>query len=994
MYLLPVFLTFIQIILFVLKADQIPVLAMSRPHHTFGQTCHLSRSKSYTNAKRKEDEVPYLNAQYFYYASYSVDDPLSAIPITSGADSKAAQYPPLPFSARDNNALEDAWVGIRRGFGKKKGTQKSTGGEENLGTRHDTQNAAASVPLVEQLNAKPQRSRGTTMGIMGDTLESGLTSFGSPSNSLRNSEAFPSIGLTSSRVRGLSKSEASTDKHSREALRQESKSDANIDAGSQVLLYDGSRSVDSASARNDEFKRPAAPVEIRSSKTRTSGSASGSISSSLQGGSLGTSGRPFVKLPERSCSPRPGSSSKLVQEQGDFGPPRTEVGDVATKGHDCKPSDFNDDHSDVPVGVSRLYLVELPTLLMKPIYWAHVHDTAPVIRATWFYKDTMLPVEPSVANQLENGYRELRPWSQTWQDELNSAMDVGASGEEKIVHPLWPSENKSSSKRLSADPYQAAAHFDGEASAAGSLEQTSEGHDSKPVKKKFPSSQVIYKDTRSAFILKPTLQPSAYYGRKPLQKIKRGRVVGIEVARGFDRDEWEKLHPPKKVVPEKVAAKVPVSGGTAIFAHTEFCPACRALDEKPNVSDLVLVIHGIGQKLSERVESFNFTHACNSVRRSVNVELGTDAVKKVLRKELGGIMVLPVNWRSNLSFEDGGPRKDVSKEEANADFSLKDITPDTIPAVRNLISDVMLDIPFYMSHHKGKMIAAVVKEANRVYRLWCQNNPGFHEHGRVHIIAHSLGSPMTLEILSRQPTEIGSLDVQHDTMNTEHFDFNTVNLFCAGSPAGFFLLLQNSKLVPRRGRRKPTADLADDEDHAIVGEVGTFGCLAVDNIYNILHCNDPIAYRLNATVDPQYASSLKEAHVPSATTGFFEGIGNAMRNATPGMAPSVDVAVGQVVKPGVLPRLPSQLEMEIHDFTREEIAEKKFYLLNDNCQIDWLLSSGGGPFDIAYLDMLGAHSSYWEKKEFIRLLVTEIGREPGKRTTLPNMRAQKKTYKV
>jgi len=91
----------------------------------------------------------------------------------------------------------------------------------------------------------------------------------------------------------------------------------------------------------------------------------------------------------------------------------------------------------------------------------------------------------------------------------------------------------------------------------------------------------------------------------------------------------------------------------------------------------------------------------------------------------------------------------------------------------------------------------------------------------------------------------------------------------------------------------------------------------------------------------------------------------------------------------LLMRLPSQLEMEVHDFTREEIAEKKFYLLNDNGQIDYLLSSGGGPLEIQYLNMLGAHSSYWTSADFIRMLVTEVGRKPGKANTLPNMKAVK-----
>lgn len=1018
---------------------------MPQQVHTYGQTCHLARNVSFSGAKITDD-IPHLKAQYFYYATYSVDDPLSAVPIPTGSESEPPQYPPLPFSARDNNALEEAWLGVatdkdkklhkhtKYGFGAGKGGNE--GGFSKIAVvgdvvGHDGSNDAKSFK-------NGQSSKNEEDAFSADARQHSTKQAGTEDLSCYHDDHY----ISSSRKdepgtehsdfdpqqrpscceepESSSSSPGSTENDMKSKPRKE-KSKLGLLRGRQRHEKPQGDAADDISSRTTplDIKKSSMAVKPQSKRAEAepkSGSlASDSIPSSLplHIGSAGTTGLPFVKLPSRSTSPRPRSSHLEAfgheERQTSEIPAKNSRKASPTKGHErdsteiapaddheCKSHKNTKEHSDVPVGVSRLYLVELPALLMKPIYWAHVHDTAPIVRATWFYKDTMLPVEPVVANQLEMGYRELRPWSQTWSDELSSAVEVGAAGEEKIVHRLWPKDEKPDPKKhlLSADPQCAARCFQGEAAAEGSLEAEPPASSPRIIKKKYPNSQVIYKDALNAFILKPNLQPSAYYGRKPLQKIRKGWPVGIQVIRGFDRNAWEKLHPPKKsVAASKAAAKVPVSGDVE-SANADVCPACKLQDETPNVTDLCLVIHGIGQKLSERVESFNFTHACNSVRRSVNVELGTEAVKKVLRKDLGGIMVLPINWRSNLSFDDGGPRKDGDKEDNASDFTLKEITPDTIPAVRNLISDVMLDIPFYMSHHKEKMIQAVVHEANRVYRLWCKNNPDFHTKGRVHIIAHSLGSAMALEILSKQPTHISSLDLRSKKLNTRHFDFNTTNLFCAGSPCGFFLLLERGRLCPRRGKNKPGAEPGDDQDGTIVGEAGTFGCLSVDNIYNIMHCNDPVAYRLNATVDPAYAAALKEAHVPSATTGFFEGIGNAMKSVTPGLAAPVDLAVGQVAKPTIVARLPSQLEMAIHDFTREEIAEKKFYLLNDNCQIDWLLNSGGGPFDIAYFDMLGAHSSYWEKKEFIRLLVTEVGREPGKQTTLPNMRAVKKAHKV
>jgi hypothetical protein len=252
---------------------------------------------------------------------------------------------------------------------------------------------------------------------------------------------------------------------------------------------------------------------------------------------------------------------------------------------------------------------------------------------------------------------------------------------------------------------------------------------------------------------------------------------------------------------------------------------------------------------------------------------------------------------------------------------------------------------------------------------------------------------MAVEILSNQPTTTPKSDVNTRKINAKTFDFNTTNLFLVGSPAGFFLLLEKGHLTPRLGQNKPCAEYADDNDKGIGGSAGTYGCLAVDNIYNVMDLNDPIAYCLNATADTQYAASLKSAQVPSATTSFLESIGNAVKSLTPGISNPADTSISQGREPAPTGHLPPQLEMEVHDFTREEIAEKKFYLLNDNGQVDWFLSSGGGPLEIQYISMLGAHSSYWTNQDFVRMLVTEVGRRPGKHHTLPNMRAIKIGHK-
>jgi len=324
------------------------------------------------------------------------------------------------------------------------------------------------------------------------------------------------------------------------------------------------------------------------------------------------------------------------------------------------------------------------------------------------------------------------------------------------------------------------------------------------------------------------------------------------------------------------------------------------------------------------------------------------------------------------------------EDPAKNKYTLKDITPSTLSTVRGIVSDVMLDIPYYLSpEHNPKMLAACIGEANRIYRLWCQNNPGFSEWGRVHLIAHSLGSVMAIDILSQQPSQVpphlGDPSYPEDELPKDQFIFDTKSLFVCGSPVGFFLLLKNAALLPRRDKEKPGAE--SYATPGVAGEQGTYGCIAVDNIYNILNPYDPVAYRLNAAVDVLYADTLKPALVPSAETSWF-AFSNPFRSTPPSSS--------AFSHRNTLNRLPSNVELETHNFTREEIAEKRAYLLNDNGQIDWFMKYGGGPLEIQYLTMLGAHSSYWISRDFVRMIVVEVGRAFGRSGTVEAMRAVKR----
>lgn len=278
----------------------------------------------------------------------------------------------------------------------------------------------------------------------------------------------------------------------------------------------------------------------------------------------------------------------------------------------------------------------------------------------------MRPIDPSVANQLEAGYRELKPHTETWGDELRSAIEVGPLGEEKVSHPLWPKEPQSSTERktesieppISRNPFCAARCFQGEAAAEGTLIPTSHEDNSSNVQshKKFEQYHVIYKDETTAFLLKPSLKPSAYYGRRPVAKIAKGFTIGIPIVRGFDYDAWMKKHQSKQTSQQNSHQVGPSPEDRRQSSGQGACLACEAEKERSQVTDLILVTHGIGQKLAEKVENYHFTHAINGFRRAVNMELGSEAVKAALRRGQNGIVsnfgvIIPCfPWNMNFKF--------------------------------------------------------------------------------------------------------------------------------------------------------------------------------------------------------------------------------------------------------------------------------------------------------------------------------------------------------
>jgi hypothetical protein len=141
------------------------------------------------------------------------------------------------------------------------------------------------------------------------------------------------------------------------------------------------------------------------------------------------------------------------------------------------------------------------------------------------------------------------------------------------------------------------------------------------------------------------------------------------------------------------------------------------------------------------------------------------------------------------------------------DPSLEDITIEGVAFARSLISDLALDVLLYQSAYRGQICDIVLKESNRIYKLFMDRNPEFK--GKVHIMGHSLGSAIMFDLLCRQKenprlakdakvvsrfrTQQGYAGTSRSDKKADKslaFEFEVTDLYCLGSPIGLFQMLK------------------------------------------------------------------------------------------------------------------------------------------------------------------------------------------------------------
>ncbi|KAK9465993.1 DDHD domain-containing protein [Lipomyces arxii] len=327
-------------------------------------------------------------------------------------------------------------------------------------------------------------------------------------------------------------------------------------------------------------------------------------------------------------------------------------------------------------------------------------------------------------------------------------------------------------------------------------------------------------------------------------------------------------------------------------------------DQDREIEHVVLCIHGIGQKLGQRIESVNFVGDVNAFRKTVksvyldalDLQALNGQAEDDPKKKNSKIQVLPVCWRHNIHFglqqeenadgttkfrkeQDIGDLNDdgTDKQSDSETATLQDITVDGVPALRGIISEVLLDILlYYQPNYRERIMRSVTSECNRIYKLFRRWNPDFN--GKISIAGHSLGAAISFDILCRQPESTTQIRKSADADKLT-LDFNVDSFFGLGSPVGLFQMLKGKTIAPRSLQvqdERPISPLDFDIDNPFEANpqsIKTVSKPKVEDVYNIFHPADPISYRLEPLVVKRMAE-LKPQPIPSTRRGLNTQIAN------------------------------------------------------------------------------------------------------------------------
>jgi hypothetical protein len=256
---------------------------------------------------------------------------------------------------------------------------------------------------------------------------------------------------------------------------------------------------------------------------------------------------------------------------------------------------------------------------------------------------------------------------------------------------------------------------------------------------------------------------------------------------------------------------------------------------------------------------------------------------------------------------------------------------------------------------------------------------------------------LAFDVLTLQPNTPPSFQEADEEKKLAPLLFPVQNFFAAGSPLGVILLLRGFKIASRKGQTNALSDIKSPSATGI-----NYCYPAVDNLYNIFHKSDPVAYRLEPLIARHYTAKLKPEPIPYMKGGLksvLDNVGSGIANRAGAMYESIKMGLTTSLFMRGLGLTRQQIYEDTHpssddesyakqdkltrvrsnsdpasaaDFAKHHTRQplptpapysqgaKKLKLLNVTGRVDYCLQEG--ILENPYLSAFSAHMQYWRVK--------------------------------
>jgi hypothetical protein len=343
---------------------------MAGPIHTYGPSCLLADEEQNFTRSQSLPSPPEIRSQFFYLSALPIDDPLAPLPPPATGNER---LPPTPFSAKDNIALEEAWHGLRE-------ARKTTIADSDRSRPNTSIGPGIAVPGHESISHVEHQSKAADqeephlVGSRGSTL-SNPPSFADdlPSHSHRSHLAF-ATGSAGIRTQELGGKENRVESPLGDGLKHDTPREIVID-----------RKRARSSSANEAIVAKRKSNDLSDIENVGEGEEETGNLQANRSRDASISGSPFIRAPisqsqtplgrsfestssrdagERQADLRTSTAPRSAPKPSGL---RTTVSlDQLTQDSQGERAEEPNSQSKIPVGVSRLHLVELPNLKVRP----------------------------------------------------------------------------------------------------------------------------------------------------------------------------------------------------------------------------------------------------------------------------------------------------------------------------------------------------------------------------------------------------------------------------------------------------------------------------------------------------------------------------------------------------------------------------------------------------------------------------------------------------